>query len=288
MQFNCTKISEMGKEALYHAKFIHDTLDKDGEAIIQNNQHGEKALRVDIEAEKAVIDVLKKYKFPVKIISEEHGLIELGEKQEYLALIDGLDGSIEYKRNRGIGRYGTMLGIFSTTDPCYNDYIFCGIMEHSLNTVYFTTKGNGSYRIDNSLKKIHCSNYKVLNKSDTRLYIDEEYDKAKNSTFIYDTFLSKFYDYHRLIQPSSAVHYIDLASGQADAVLECTRKGNLEIGISYGLVKEAGGVIKGINGEEIGHKKYFSYHQHDIYPIISAASHELADCIIEYIKNWRE
>jgi fructose-1,6-bisphosphatase/inositol monophosphatase family enzyme len=77
------------------------------------------------------------------------------------------------------------------------------------------------------------------------------------STFIYDTFLSKFYDYHRLTQPSSAVHYIDLANGQADAVLECTRKGNLEIGISYGLVKEAGGVIRGINGERSVMKNIF-------------------------------
>ncbi len=283
MTFNSQTISEMGKAALYHAKCVHDRLGKDGETIVHSNQHGEKALRVDIEAEKAVIEILGKYQFPVKIVSEEHGILELGETHQYVALLDGLDGSIEYKKNRGIGRYGTMLGIFSGINPCYNEYIFCGIMEHSSNTLYCTTKGMGSYRMNKTVTTIHCSNQTVLNTVDTRIYIDEEYDVAKESTIIYDTFLSKFSAYHRLRQPSSAAHYIDLANGHADAVLECTRKGNLEIGIAYGLVKEAGGVIKGIDGNEIGNERYFSYHQDDEYPLISAASHELADDIIEYI-----
>lgn len=283
--FNLHNIAEMGKEALYHAKLTHDTLGKNGEEIVHRNQYGEKALRVDVEAENAVIEILKKYQFPVKIVSEEHGIIELRDASEHLALMDGLDGSLEYKRNRGIGRYATMLGIFATTNPCYDEYLFCGIMEHASNTLYFTVKGQGSYRLNETIEKIHCSNCTVLNKTETRLYIDEEYDRAKNSTFIYDTFLSKFSEYHRLQQPSSAVHYSDLANGQADAVLECTRKGNLEIGISYGLVKEAGGIMMGIQGEEIGYERYFSYHQDDEYPIISAASHDLAASIIEHIHN---
>lgn len=287
MTFDFQTISEMGKAALYQAKCVHDRLGKDGEAIVHKNQHGEQALRVDIEAEKAVIDLLEKYQFPVKIVSEEHGVLELGETHHYLALLDGLDGSIEYKRNRGIGRYGTMLGIFSGMNPCYHDYVFCGIMEHVSNTLYWTTKGTGSYCMNNGVTPMHCSDQNVLDPVDTRIYIDEEYDAAKNSTIIYDTFLSKLSAYHRLKQPSSAVHYVDLANGRVDAVLECTRKGNLEIGVAYGLVKEAGGVIKGIDGNEIGNERYFSYHQHDECPLISAASHKLADAIIDYITTGK-
>jgi fructose-1,6-bisphosphatase/inositol monophosphatase family enzyme len=280
-------IAEMGKAALYNAKHVHDSLGKDGEAIVHTNQHGEQALRVDVEAEQAVIDILKKYKFPVQIVSEEHGVFELGESPQYLALLDGLDGSIEYKRKRAVGRYATMLGIFFGINPCYHEYVFCGIMEHSSNTLYFAAQGMGSFRINNITTSVHCSNQRALNTVDTRIYIDEEYDAAKKSTIIYDSFLSKFSAHNRLRQPSSAVHYADLASGHADAVLECTRKGNIEIGVAYGLVREAGGVIKGIDGNEIGHERYLSYHQDDEYPIVGAASNNLADAIIAYIATGK-
>ena len=170
-------ISEMGKTALYQAKHIHDRLGKLGETIINKNQYEEQAMLADIEAEKAVIDTLEKYQLPATIVSEEHGVIQIGDTSPaYIALLDGLDGSHEYKKNRGIGRYGTMLGIFSGPNPRFSDYIFCGVMEHSANTIYFGMKNQGSYRLHTQLTKIHCSKQTILSSTNTRFYIDEEYD----------------------------------------------------------------------------------------------------------------
>ena len=52
---------------------------------------------------------------------------------------------------------------------------------------------------------------------------------------------------------SSAIAYVDIATGEAHINLEYTRKDNLEIAVAYGLLKEAGAVlIDGRTGQNIG------------------------------------
>jgi fructose-1,6-bisphosphatase/inositol monophosphatase family enzyme len=41
--------------------------------------------------------------------------------------------------------------------------------------------------------------------------------------------------------------------------LECTRKGNLEIAVAYGLIREAGGVMTTADGEDLGPKGYQTF-----------------------------
>ena len=63
--------------ALRRAYEVHENLGSRGEELIQKNQFGETALRIDIEAEEAVINVLKENNIPIRIISEEHGQIDI-------------------------------------------------------------------------------------------------------------------------------------------------------------------------------------------------------------------
>jgi fructose-1,6-bisphosphatase/inositol monophosphatase family enzyme len=84
---------------------------------------------------------------------------------------------------------------------------------------------------------------------------------------------------------SSAVHYTDVARGTADAALECTRKQNLEIAVAYGLVTEAGGVMVTLDGASLGQKLYRAFSQDRHTPIITAATRELADDIIQHIMS---
>ena len=278
-------VVKIGIEALKNAFQIHEDLGARGLEPGQKNPHGETSLRGDIEAEKAVIETFREAKVPLRIIAEEHGQVDLVENPKFLAVLDGLDGTSVYKTARGVGRYGTMLGIFSNLNPTYGDYVFSGVMEHSTRKLFYASKDAGSFLLNNGEKvEIACSPMKNLN-GNTRIYADEFFDGARNITFIHDTFLSKLRGYTFLKENSSAVHYIDLAQGDADLVLECTRKGNLEIAVAFGLVNEAGGVIVTIDGKNIKDKRYLELGQIEHIPIISASTVELARELIEKVNS---
>jgi fructose-1,6-bisphosphatase/inositol monophosphatase family enzyme len=276
------KLVKLGIEALKKSFEVHNNLGEKGLKEIQKNEHGDTSLLVDIECEKIIIETFKQANIPLKIISEEHGEVNLFDNPKYLAVIDGLDGTNVYKKEIGKGRYGTMFGIFLNLNPNYEDYIFCGVMEHSSNKLYYAIKDKGTFLITNEEKlPLNCSSVKRLDKS--KIYADEYFDKDKDTSFIYDTYLSKLKDYHFLHSNSSAIHYVDLAQGKVDLVLECTRKRNLEIAVAFGLINETNGIIVTIDGKSIKNKKYLELGQNEYIPIISASTIELANELINKI-----
>ncbi len=280
------ELKEVAIEALNKTYKVHEELGPKGEEKIQKNQFGETALKFDIEAERTVIDTLKQAKIPIRIVSEEHGTVDIVKRPKYLGVLDGLDGSFLYKKERGVGRYGTMFAIFSNLDPTYDDYIFNGIMEHSPSPRSFVaSKGEGSFMLADKRKtQTHCSNVFSLTKN-TKIYIDEAFDKTLRTTIIHDTFVSKLRGYRTKSMVSSAVHYADLVSGETDLVLEATGKYNLEKAVAYGLIVEAGGVLVELDGTSIGPKKYWSFGQKDYIPVIGASTQELAKELIKHISR---
>ncbi|MDP2749730.1 MAG: inositol monophosphatase family protein [Nanoarchaeota archaeon] len=278
-------LERVAVSALFNANKIHDALGKVGEEIMPKNQFGDTALRADIEAENAVMEVFRNNKIPIRFFSEEHGTVDLCKNPSYLGVLDGLDGSVVYKSARGKDRYGTMLGVFAGANPSYDDYLFSGIIEHSTKKLYFAIRGMGSYVMENEKSvRIACSGQHVLDKNNTLIYADEMYDRAFGVTIIKDTFLSKLREFHFLNHPASEVHYVDLAFGDADLVLDCTRKNNLEIAAAYGLVREAGGVMMTLDGKSIGLKKYLEFGQKENIPVVSAATEALANALIRQIE----
>jgi myo-inositol-1(or 4)-monophosphatase len=280
MEFSPEKIKELGQAALLEALRIHDELGESGLEMVQKNQFGETALLADIEAEKAVIEYLKKMNLPIRLMSEEHGETIIGDNPKYLGVLDGIDGTSVYKKARGQGKYATMLGIYDNADPKYNDYLFNGIMQHATQKLFYVQKGKGSFVRQGDIEQPIKTSGKESLDQNTRIYIDktfaptnEAFAKAVNEFPMNDHV------------GSTSVFYSDLASGEVDLNLECTFKGNLEKGAGYGLIKEAGGVMIGLDGEDIGEKKYLTYGQEEIIPMFSAATPELAKKFIEYLNN---
>ena len=279
---NTRKLNEIAIQALKNSNKVIESLGIEASKPLKRpNQFGEVKKKGDVLAEKAVIDVFRKAKVPIRIYSEEHGIVNIGANPRYLGVLDGLDGPPSSKN-----RYGTMFGIFSNTNPKYRDYLFSGIMEHNPRKLFFVFRGNGSFVISAGGKKegIHCSKHNKLDRKNTRIYADVVFDEAMNSTFIRDTFLSRLRGFDVKYLLSSAAHYADLASGQVDLVLECTRKLNLEIAAAYGVVKEAGGVVLAYDGSNFDNKKYLQFGQNENLPIIAASTEQLANNLIRHIK----
>lgn len=276
-------------ESLNRALYVHDSLGKTGEEIVQKNQFGDTALRVDVECEKAVLDFLRQEKIPIRVISEEHGTVDITENPRYLGILDGLDGSSVYKKERGMGRYGTMFGIFSNLDPLYKDYLASGIMEQSTSRLFFSLRKGGTFLMEKGKNpvQVKSSGQTELNKL-TKIYINEDLAREpfnnKDLKIIRDLLDSQGFKLNQS-KGSSAVDYADLAIGEKDVVLECTRKNNLEIAIAYGLTKESGGVMVDLSGEDMGNKKYNDFGQKEHIMIITASTQDLVSKIVNLMKK---
>jgi fructose-1,6-bisphosphatase/inositol monophosphatase family enzyme len=265
-------------ECLRRASQVHDTLGETGEELVQKNEFGETSLRADLECEAAILNFLREANVPIRVISEEHGQVDITENPQYLGILDGLDGSSVYKKERGRARYGTMFGIFDTTDPKYQDYLVSGIAEHLTKRIYIAQRNGGAFIIEgNKRTPIHSSGKTTLDSS-TQIYVDEFFEINKK------TFSEKLKGFKTSCSGSSSVYYADVAEGAADMALECTRKNNLEIAVAYGLETEACAVMVGLDGLSIADKKYLEFGQSEQLPIVTAATPELAQSLLEHLR----
>jgi fructose-1,6-bisphosphatase/inositol monophosphatase family enzyme len=276
---NFEPIKKLVVKSLEEAFKVHESLGARGEELLEKNQFGETALRVDIEIEKVILDFLRERNFPIRVISEEHGVTEIGNNPQYLSVLDGLDGSSVYRKGRGRGRYGTMFGIFNSTDPTYDDYIASGIMEHSTGLLFIASKNSGaSIILNGKTTPIHTDARTELDPN-MIINIDEYFDLNIK------TFTENLQGLRTQCLKASSAHYMSVANGEAGLALECTRKGNLEIASAYGLIKEAGGVIVDMEGNSIGDKKFLLFGQKEKLPIITAANNKLAQALLNHIKK---
>lgn len=277
-QLTMKKLQAAGVTGLLSTTEAIKRLGEHGREKISINQFGEGSLRADKKAEKVILDYLKSLDLPIRVISEEHGQVDITDKPKFLAILDGLDGSGNYARNQG--RYGTMLSIFANLDPIYCDYVFAGIMEHTSGRLFYATKDKGAFVVEGGkVVRMRTSGKRELN-GDAKIYVDKYFDLNKQ-TFA-EPLEGQGFETEYL--GSSAVYYADVASGAADLALECTRKRNLEIVTAYGLLHETGGAMVDLDGNDLGEQKYSSFGQDEHVPVVTAATPDLATDLLARIK----
>lgn len=250
----------------------------------QVNVFGDMALRGDVACEEAIIAYFEKHQVPVRITSEEHGITDIVENPMYLVTLDGIDGSMRYKtyfEGDADARFGTILAAFSSIDPNYNDYVCAGSLEHPHGLLYFCEKDKGVWQEDLSTgtrTHIHTSSQDSFTPS-TRIYIDSNPHIA-HYALLEELFITPLQAHTLICLLSSAAHYADLAAGRVDLVLECTRKGNLEIAYGYAMTREAGGVMLTLQGADMGPLSFLRYGQDASLPTIAASQYALAkECL---------
>lgn len=272
------RVETIANESLRAAKRIHDDLGPLGEEIVKKNQFGDTALRVDIEAEEAVLNVLRAHNVPIMVVSEEHGTVVIGGGAKYLGVLDGLDGTGVYKEERGKGKYGTMLGIYTTRDPSYEQYVYGGIMMHSQNQLYYAARNRGCLLLgNNKVRSLQCVSKPTLDKI-TAICADLNYD-VTYGTDILTTRMRRFKDFNVLVTRSFAAHFVDFVEGKVDAVIGFTRKYDLEIAAAFPLITESGGTVIDISGKYLADQNYNELKKHLYVPFICASTKGLANDI---------
>jgi fructose-1,6-bisphosphatase/inositol monophosphatase family enzyme len=267
-----------------------------GTASVQKNQFGDTALRGDIEAEEAVMFVLRHAKLEAKVFSEEHGeqQINLGQDlPKVTGVLDGIDGSSVYVKDREHGKYGTLLALFAGEDPSYADYLAAGIMQHATGKLLLAVRGKGLVVIDvrtGSRAQAHAKTAQSLQTGAVIAYVDNmsvdknhplyKYFSLNDATFAKPLRQAGI---ETICLGASAAYYAAVATGEADLVGESTRKGNLEIATAYGLAVEAGGVMVTIDGKDLGPQRLLEFGQQTHIPILTAANPSVAEEVIRHI-----
>jgi len=188
-----------------------------GKERVQSNRFGETTLRADWECEEEVLKILKKRGLNIRVISEEHGVVEIGgDEGKLLGILDGIDGTRQYvAEGSEYKSFGTLFGVFSNNDPLYKDCLASCAVEHSTGRIFMAFKGQGCFVIEQGkTRRIKLEGPKEVS-SKLRMFGDGK--------SLYTAQLSPF----NVIETSSATqNFLALLSGRGDVVSLYTLKGN--------------------------------------------------------------
>lgn len=292
-----TQAAQTVVNGLRDAYDVYLALGPAGVEAKQQNRFGETALEADVDSEAALIAQLKQLPLPVTIHSEEHGILTVNEdesKAGLLAVIDGLDGSSVYQKNREHGKYGTMFAIFDSDDPTYSEYLATGILLHTDATILLARKdapleainlatGQITYPSTDSVTQLTSGAVAFADKSsvDTTNPLYQFF--ALNSSMASKLEAATGVETSRT--GSTAANIGLVAVGGAALDLGATRKGNLEYASGYAIVTSAGGVVVDAEGNDLGPQKFKSYGQTEHLPVIVAANKLVATQVVTALKN---
>jgi hypothetical protein len=212
---------------------------------------------------------------PLRIISEEHGSIDLVRKPEYLVILDGIYGSSALVKNPST-RCGTIISLANKLNPSYEDFTFAGITEFISNKIIYGRKTGldfgegGVFAMKyNSNNKNHIfekiPKFKNENEDNARIMIDcYNSDYAQGITKGMNDFeifmkekVVKYLDGENISGAiSSASMFIDLLEGKTDAVFNMVAKGVFEPPAMYLLTKLLGGSATDLHGNDLGDRKW--------------------------------
>lgn len=286
---NFDPISKSVFDGLLNAYNNHINLGASGSVKDKKNGFGDMAMRADIEAEECVFSSLKKLSEEnnLRIIckSEELGDQKLnpnGEKTLF-AVFDGLDGSVNYLKKGEFG-YGTMVAVADNENPKYQDFFVAGLAMMEEGKIVLAIKDDGVYLYD-----IANDEFKKLDKFRLtgRDPVNEAFadDKTLANKYFPEE-LKAYGDKPWIMTGSSAWSIYSICTGKKfNALIEVTRKKNLEQPIIYLLIAELGGVMVDKTGSSIGSKVFKEWGQErdgEEY-LISSKSLSVANDIIRSI-----
>jgi len=203
------------------------------------------ATEIDLTAEKIIVDILKK-KFPTHQILSEETEKDLIEKEEFLWIIDPLDGTHNYIHKIEI--FGVSIAL------SYKDEIILGVIYLPFTKeLYWAQKNKGSFL---NRKRIKVSQVKILKKAsvsfDSAIRIDKDRILKVLGRISESVFNIRMFG-------SSARVLSYLASGKLDIAIEFSDYA-WDCAAGKILIEEAGGKFTYLDGSKwsLGKRGYLA------------------------------
>jgi myo-inositol-1(or 4)-monophosphatase len=232
------KIVNISKEA---GEIIREGFGKKLEFDFKTNS-SDFATNIDKEAEKKIVDFIKKEYPTHNIIAEESGIDN--NNSEYTWVIDPLDGTMNFAH--GLPIFSVSIGVMK------NSEIIAGVIYDVMSdTIYSAEKGSGAFQKE---KKIAVSENSDLEKS--LLVTGFPYNIKENPDFAIERF-NKFLMNSRGVRRlgSAAIDLCYVANGTFDGFWEVSINA-WDICAGHLLLEEAGGKMTNFAGQEINYNMH--------------------------------
>lgn len=192
---------------------------------------GDISRKIDIVAEKTVLDYLKKIKFDCVVLGEECGRVELSKKPKGFVIMDAIDGSANAVR--GLPFFCCSLA-FATENRLSS--ITAGVVtDLSSGDMYWATKGKGAYC---NKKKIQVHGEKPVYKI---VGVNVSGAKPQLVKRIQPLFENSNHTRHL---GANALELALFARGLIDVYIDLREKIRVtDMAAGYLIAKEAGGII---------------------------------------------
>jgi len=233
------------------------------------NTKGDKTIAMDAKIDKLFLEYIKSNHLPVKVYSEEIGIVDVHPNPEYILSFDPLDGSTNYKVGNDLFPYGFLIAVYKGLNPQLKDVIAAGALEiiNDLGFVY----GNGiTTDITGNTVKLKQDWPVQLS---TPIYVDL-YRKMYYETYF--PLAEKLY----IRNTGSTIGNLTILLSNVAAGMGHPRIKAEEIGAVYGLIKGAGGEAVNHLGQDIGNETFNFSGQYQMV----AGSKNITDFMVNQIK----
>ncbi len=261
------QLTQLCKDALHKAHSVLDILSDKGIREVHDGHVVDISTQGDMAVSKALIRFFKEQKIPAVLYSEESGRIELTKNPKYTITFDDIDGTDNYHRGRGVLPYCTVVTLFDSPEPNFEDVLISGVIEHNSKKLWHAVRNKGCY-LNGS--RVNTSGRKKLDRR-TLVVIDHYINRGDISKFLKVYPESWVKDFG-----CAGFHLAGVSSGLFDAYLSPANKAH-ELGAGYLLVKEAGGFLTDLNGNGLDKIRYNFDAK---YPIVAASTKELGKVLL--------
>lgn len=219
----------------------------DGNKKFNRGAGGDISRRIDLDAEKAVINTLKRHNFNPTIIGEECGIIQ--GKDGFL-IMDAMDGTMN--ASRGIPFYCCSLAY--STDFRLSSVVDAAVIDLSIGDIYYASREKGAFWNED---RICAGQNKIRNNgSSEQNFLQDMMIGMNISGISEDTFnrLSKLISRSIHIRHfgANALELCYFARGLMDAYIDFRGKIRAtDMAAAYLILKEAGAKIYSDNGSEL-------------------------------------
>jgi len=257
----CQEISSEITKLLSVKRLKGETLDRE----VGMGADGEPTYEVDAIAEKRAIELIEQTRFQGRIITEEQGILQLGEVKDTIWL-DPIDGTRNTFRN--IPYYALSIAFFQ------RNTFTSGYIRNLANGDEFLAHEGGATLNGNPLKPIP----RPLEKAGVVVIRP----RTKNG-FIFLHFLQQKVWFIR-IMGAAALDIAYIASGAVDAFLDLDRGlKTVDYAAAQPILEQVGGVVSDLGGQPIQLQDDLTVRA----KIVATSSIQLHSTLIQLIKDFR-
>ena len=238
-----------------------------GDFSVSQKEDGSPVSEADIASNKIICEILASSGYP--ILSEENADDKKRLAAKRVWIIDPLDGTADFIKR--IGDFTVMIGLVENHSP-----IAGVIYQPAGDILYAAQKDQGAYFYQSgNWKKLASGDESELTRA--RAVMSRNHLSEKEEMFL------KKLNLNDSIRLGSCLKVIAVAKGQADLYFTFTDKiKQWDTCASYILLKEAGGKMTDMLGNDIGYNTETVNHQNGIL----AANSSIHDKVVEEYKNF--